>query len=77
MEARFRHWIIIIKHNNKKGNCDFLSRNSNFFLIAWYKLAIQTFFLRNSQLWEMKSKLDIGYKVAILTFFSELREINS
>ncbi len=31
MEARFHHWI-----KNKKGNCDFLSHNSDFFF-SWLR----------------------------------------
>ncbi len=36
MEAHFRHWI-------KKGYCDFLSHNSDFFSIASYKVRIMIY----------------------------------
>ncbi len=54
MEACLHHWI-----KNKKGNCDFLPHNSDFFhRIVRYKLAILTFFLRiiviKSELREIK-----------------------
>ncbi len=54
MEACFRHRI---KH--KKGNGNFLSPNSDYFLTTEsLHLAILTFFLRI-----------VSYKLAILTFF--------
>ncbi len=49
MEALFLHWI-----KNKKGNCDFLSHNSDFFL---------------SQLRVYISQSKLSYKYTILTFF--------
>ncbi len=52
---------------NKKGNSDFLSHNSDFFLtISTLNLSILTFFITI-----------VRYKFAIVTVFSELPDTNS
>ncbi len=59
MEPRFHHWI----KKKKKGNCNFLYHNSDFFFSELrYKLAIASYKVRI-----------VRYKLAVLTFFINLQ----
>ncbi len=73
MEAYFHHWI-----KYKKGKCDFLSHNYDFFsqlrvYILPFWLYISQFWLYNLQLWiydnseKKKKKWDCDLYLAILT----------
>ncbi len=65
METHFHHWI----KKKKKGNRDFISRNSNFFLrTARCKVRIVGYKVYISQFWEKKSESQI---------YDKLRDINS
>ncbi len=65
MEARFRHWK---KKKKKKGNFDFLSHNSDFFLaIVSLHFAILLF----SETWVY----DTNSQFCVIK--SELRDVNS
>ena len=57
MEACFHHGI-----NNKKGNCDFLSHNSDFFLaVASLHITILTFFLIILTIWQVFDEFSEKY----------------